>query len=295
MPIYNGSKYMAEAIDSILNQTYKNFEFIAVNDNSTDSTWEILKSYKKRYPKIRIINLTSQNGPFKAVNKAIRYVKGEFIAPMDSDDISHPKRLEKEVEFMLSHQDAIVIGTYTRIIDSYGNIIGKKTFATKNNDIYRQFFEVHPIVHPSSMVRRSLLPNKNILYEIKFGINDDYYTFYRLLKYGKFANIPEFLFYYRIHLNNNSLQGTKGKFLNSVKIRILALIKMGYVPSPVSAIKFLAQLAIVPLVPEKQLLTLYLVIMGFYKPADFASKFAQRLNASFAKVKNFSFTLLRAA
>lgn len=288
MPIHNGSKYMAEAIDSILNQTYKKFEFIIVNDNSTDSTLGILKNYKKRYPKIRIISLNSQHGPFAAINLAMKYTKGEFIAPMDSDDISDPKRLEKEVQFLLDNKDVIVVGTHARIINGQGNVIGKKTFGINHKDIYRQFFEVHPIVHPSSMIRRNLLPRKNAIYYNKFGINDDYFTFFNFLTYGKFANIGEFLFDYRIHLKNNSLQGLKGKFLNTVKIRLIAVTKLGYKPTVSSLIKFSGQIILVPLLPESWLYTLFLMSKGIYSPQNKLAKFMQKTSFSFPKAKTTS-------
>ncbi len=290
MPIYNGSKYMMDAIDSILNQTYKQFEFIIVNDNSTDSTLEILKDYKKRYPQIRIISLDFRHGPFGAINLAMKYAKGEFIAPMDSDDISHPKRLEKEVQFLLENKDVIVVGTHARIINGEGNVVGKKTFATNHDDIYRQFFEVHPIVHPSSMIRRSLLPKQNAIYYNKFGINDDYFTFFNFLTYGKFANIDEFLFDYRIHLKNNSLQKLKGKFLNTVKIRLIALTKLGYKPTVGGLIKFSGQIILVPLLPESWLFALFLISKGVYSPQSKFVKLMQKINFSFVKAKEPSLT-----
>lgn len=283
MPIYNGSKYMTEAIDSILNQTYRKFEFIIINDNSTDSTLEILKNYKKRYAKIRIINSNFQHGPFGAINLAMRYAKGEFIAPMDSDDISRPKRLEKQVQFLLDNKDVIVVGTHARIIDSEGNVIGKKTFATKNDDIYRQFFEVHPIVHPSSMIRRSLLPKKNTIYYNKFGINDDYFTFFNFLTYGKFANIDEFLFDYRIHLKNHSLQNLKGKFFNTVRIRLIVITKLGYKPTLGGLMKFSGQIILATFLPEPQLFTLFLFSKGIYSPQNRLVRFMQKINFNFVK------------
>jgi glycosyltransferase involved in cell wall biosynthesis len=295
MPIFNGSKYMVEAIDSILGQTYKNFEFFIVNDNSTDSTWEILKSYKKRYPKLKIIKLTSQHGPFGAINHALRLAKGKFIAPMDCDDISNPKRLEKEVKFLLNHKNVIVVGTYARIIDGNGKVIGKKAFTTKNSDIYKKFLEIHPIVHPSSMIRRSLLPEKNKIYYEQFGINDDYFTFFKLLEYGQFANIGEFLFNYRIHLKNNSLQGLKGKLFNTIKIRLIALTQLGYKPTLTGLIKFSGQIIVGSILSESQLFTLFLITKGIYTPQSMLAKLTQKVNFAFTKAKTASPTLLRTA
>lgn len=286
MPVYNGEVYIRSAVNSILNQTYRNFELIIVNDSSTDSTSDILSDFKKRYPKIKIINLNSKHGPFGAINLAMRQAKGEFIAPMDSDDISHPKRLEKQVQFMLDNKDVIVVGTHARIIDGKGNVIGKKTFATKHNDIYRQFFEVHPIVHPSSMIRRSLLPNKNTIYYNRFGINDDYFTFFNFLTYGKFANIDEFLFDYRIHLKNHSLQNLKGKFFNTLRIRLIAVTKLGYKPTLGGLMKFSGQIILATFLPEPQLFTLFLFSKGIYSPQNRLIRFMQKINFNFVKTKD---------
>jgi glycosyltransferase involved in cell wall biosynthesis len=288
MPIYNGSKYMAEAIDSILNQTYKKFELIIVNDNSSDSTFEILKSYKKRFPKIKIINLTSKHGPYKAINLALKSAKGDFIAPMDCDDISHPQRLEKEVDFLLRNKNVIVVGTHARIINSQGNVVGKKTFATEDKKIRRQFFEWHPFVHPSTMIRRSLLPDRNNLYYPKFGINSDYYTFFKLFEYGKLANIGEFLFNYRIHFDNNSLKNPKEKFFNSVKIRLYAVAKLGYKPNLFSLIKLFAQLTAVTIIPEKKLVSIYLMSKRNFGVKEAISAFFKRRSISFKKVPSVS-------
>lgn len=269
MPVYNGESFISEAIESILTQTYQDFELFIINDRSSDETSEIIKEYKKRFPqKIRLIQLNKRHGAYGAMNAAMKYAKGEFIAPMDSDDVSHPERLRKEVEFLLNNPDVIVVGSFARIIDKNKNVVGRKIFGITHQAIYSSFFYVHPIVHPSCMIRKNMLLQNDKLYQDIFGVNDDYYTFFTLLCLGKFANIPEFLLDYRVHLGNSSLQGLKSKFFNTVKIRLNAVRNLGYKPELSGYLRFLMQILLVSFIPEKVLLTIYLYIKGIHKPKD---------------------------
>jgi len=109
MPVYNGEKYLNEAIDSILGQTFKDFKFLIINDGSTDGTADILKSYKDS--RIKVTNNEKNIGLTKSLNKGLKMAKSEYIARMDADDISLPTRLQKQVEFMDSHPKVGVCGT----------------------------------------------------------------------------------------------------------------------------------------------------------------------------------------
>lgn len=273
MPVYNAGRFLAEAIDSILNQSCQNFELIIINDNSKDNSEEIILSYKNKYSsKIRYVKLTRRLGAFGAANIGIRQAKGEFIAPMDSDDVSHPQRFEKELNCLIQNKEIVVVGSQAKLIDKDGFVIGRKVFPSDHKDIYHSFFEVQPIVHPSCMIRRNLLPNKNKLYLNKYKVNDDYYTLFSLFRYGKFANLPEFLFNYRIHANNSSLQKIKQKFFNTVKIRIEAVTKFGYVPSLAGLLKFLTQIVVITPMPEKVLFYCFMMIKGIVTPKELAGK-----------------------
>lgn len=273
MPVYNAGSFLAEAIDSILNQSYQNFELIIINDNSKDNSEEIILSYKNRYSsKIKYIKLTRRLGAFGAANIGIQHAKGEFIAPMDSDDVSHSQRFEKEVNYLIQNKEIVVVGSQTKLIDKDGFIIGRKVFPLDHKDIYHSFFEVQPVVHPSCMIRRSMLPNRNKLYHNKYKVSDDYYTLFSLFRYGKFANLPEFLFNYRIHANNSSLQKIKQKFFNTVKIRIEAVTKFGYVPSSIGLLKFLLQILVITPMPEKVLFYCFMIKKGIITPKEPFSK-----------------------
>lgn len=273
MPVYNAKAYLAEAIESILHQTYENFELIIVDDGSTDNSWEVIKKYRARNPKkIKIFHLAKQvnyagNG---AVNYGLKYARGEYIARMDSDDIAHPERLEKQVNFMLNNPYVILVGSQAKLIDIKGKVFGVKKVPTDHKKIYDAYGMVHPIIHPSCMIRRSLLPDPNRIYEDKYGVNSDYYTFFRFLNRGRFANLDETLLKYRIHEGNFSLQKPKKKFINSIKIRLDAYHNLNYKLTLQAWVVMLLQSAIVLTLPERFIVPLYLTSRGMTNPLRFA-------------------------
>lgn len=271
MPVFNGSCYMSKAIDSILTQTYQNFELLIVDDASTDDTWQILNDYKndykKVYPeKIKIFRLEKNSGAFNAANYAYEQAKGGYIAPMDSDDISSPLRFEKQVAYLNQHPETVLVGSFAKIIDASDQVTGFKRYAVSNEDIYRQFAQINPIVHPACMIRKALIGNRKKLYLTEYGVNSDYYTLFSLLNLGKFANIPEYLLSYRVHGKNSSLQNLKKNFYTISHIRLAAVKNFNY-HFPISAIpKVILQYIIVTITPTRALLPLYLILMGMKKP-----------------------------
>jgi glycosyltransferase involved in cell wall biosynthesis len=265
MPVHNAGRFLAPAIESILAQTYKNFELIIVDDASTDDSWKTISQYAKKYKKqIQGIQTKKQvnsagNG---ATNYGLKFAKGEFIARMDADDISLPKRLEKQVAYMTQNPDTILLGTQAYVVDQKGKITGKKSLPVTHEGIYKEYGIIHPIVHPTVMIRRSLLPNPKKIYEMKWDVNDDYYTFFKLLGYGTFANLPEYLLKYRVHGGNLSLSKPKTKFYNSVSIRLQAVTKLGYNMSYKAWGLMLSQLVLVTLLPERAIVPFYMLLRG---------------------------------
>lgn len=288
MPVYNAGEFLVEAIESILNQSYKNFEFIIVDDGSTDGTANVLRSYQERYPKvIKTYYFKKNKGESAAANFAFHKARGEFIARMDADDISRPQRLEKQIKFMFSHPRVIVLGTQAEVVNSNGEIIGKKTFPLTHKKIYENFAIFHPILHPSCMIRKSLLPNKNFLYENKFEPNDEYYTFFKLLNYGKFANLKQSLMFYRIHSDNKSLQNPKSKFVNILRIRKAAFNHLQYKPTLKALVLNLLQCIAVGLLPGKLVVPIFMVLKGMYSSSRILDKISLQF-PSFRLRKNLS-------
>lgn len=263
MPVFNGSRFLSEAVESILNQTYKNIELLIVDDCSKDDSWKIIKGFQKQYPGIiKAVRLkknrnSAGNG---AVNAVLKKLKGKYYARMDADDISYPQRIEKQVEYMEKHPEVILCGTQGKIINEYNEIVGNKDFPCRHEEIYNNYFIFHPVLHPSIMVRLSMIPDKSKIYEEKMGVNDDYYTFFKLLQFGKFANLPEYLVGYRLHGNNLSLKSPKKKFISSLKIRAEAVYKFNYVPTVKAGILIVVQSVVIFLIPEKFIVPLYFMI-----------------------------------
>lgn len=270
MPVHNAGRFLVPAIESILKQTYPRIEFLIVDDASTDGSWDTIKNYRKRYKKIiRVFRISKQtnaagNG---AMNVGLTYAHGEFIARMDADDVAVPKRIEKQAAYLLAHPDIILAGSQATIIDKRGKKIGIKAVPTQHEAIYQQYGILHPVIHPSVMLRRSLLPDPNKIYAMKWSVNDDYYTFFKLLNYGKFANLPESLLKYRMHGANLSLLKPKERFLTSVWIRTDAVTHLNYRMSVWALMLLLVQLAVVPLIPERLIVPAYMLIRGMRTPS----------------------------
>jgi len=284
MPVYNGQAFIGEAIDSILLQTFQNFELLIVNDCSTDSTERIIDLYQKIYPqKIKLYKMQTKVGAFAAINSVVQKCKGQFIALMDSDDISLPERLKTQVKLLLDNSEIIVAGTQAIVINKNGEEIGRKIVPLDNQQIKKHFAFLHPMIHPSCMIRKNLLSDKDYIYENKYGVNDDYYTFFKLLNFGKFANTEEVLYKYRIHSDNSSLKNLKITLFNTISIRIDAWKNFHY-QLPLSAFLSIFILGIaLNFIPEKFILNCYLLIRGINSPKEIMNKVFSKIKITFLK------------
>ncbi len=138
MSVYNGDKYLREEIESILNQTFKDFEFIIVNDGSTDKSLEIIKSYND--PRIVIID-QENTGLAKALNNGINIAKGRYIARMDQDDISNPERFEKQIEFLENLSEYVAIGSWSNHISEHGEYLYTCKMPIDSSTLIKEFHQ----------------------------------------------------------------------------------------------------------------------------------------------------------
>lgn len=263
MPVYNGARFVGKAIESILNQTYPRWELLIADAGSIDDTWTILKHYKKIAPtKIRIFRLHKNGGAYAVANYVYQFAKGAYIAPMDADDVANRQRLQKQVECLEIHPETILVGSSAKIIDARGRITGYKNVPTNHGAIYQAFAFVNPIIHPSCMIKKSMLPRREFLYHTNFGVNSDYYTLFEWLNYGKFANLSEHLLSYRIHGTNSSLSNLKEKFWIITKVRLAAVTKLNYRAPWWMFPAMLLQAIPVLLLPEPVLRELFFYLRG---------------------------------
>ncbi|MFA6197911.1 MAG: glycosyltransferase family 2 protein [Patescibacteria group bacterium] len=194
MSVYNTECYISEAILSILNQSLTDFEFIIVNDGSTDNTQTILNKFQKQDSRITVIWNETNLGLIKSLNKALDTATGKYIARMDADDISLPHRLAIQTEFLRSHSDIFLVGTATTIIDERGQVLGTTRVTTKPDAICAKLEKSNCLSHPSIM----FLSEPFIRYRDKALHCEDYDLYLRLLLAGKkLANLSEPLIKYR--------------------------------------------------------------------------------------------------
>ncbi len=195
MSVYNGEQYLADAVDSILNQTFKDFEFIIVNDGSTDRTKEILEGFEDE--RIMVINQDNM-GISKSKNRAIELSKGEYIAIIDADDISLPQRLEKQVNFLDKHKDIGLVGTAANSIDEDGSILCTIPIIEDNETIQETLLRKNCFVHSSVMFRREAF-EKVGGYRSEFKSALDYDLLLRIAERYKVYNLKEILCKYRFN------------------------------------------------------------------------------------------------
>jgi glycosyltransferase involved in cell wall biosynthesis len=199
MPVYNGEKYLREAIDSILNQTYRDFEFIILNDGSTDSTEEIILSYDD--PRIVYVKNKENLQIVKTLNQGIALAKGKYIARMDADDISLPRRFEKQIALMTARPDIDVCGTWYK---TFGEKEYLQKLPTQDEQIKVDLLFYTSLAHPSIMMKKSIFDECK--YSENFPKAEDYALWIELADKFKFANIPESLLHYRLHQNQTGTE-----------------------------------------------------------------------------------------
>jgi len=208
--VYNGEKYLAETIESILNQTFQNFEYIIINDGSKDSSLKIITELMKKDKRIVLINNKKNIGSALSRNLGLKKAQGKYIAILDHDDISLPERLEKEYNFLEKNHDIFLVGSGAINIDKNG----KKISRDKPINNLQKIINILPTKcvfhHPSVMYRN----NENLFYRDKILYADDYDFYLRLLTDNKkLININELLIHYRIHEKGSS-------FSNAAKLSL---------------------------------------------------------------------------
>lgn len=195
MPVYNGEKYLAEAIRSILDQSFKDFELLVINDGSTDRTGDMLRSYTD--PRIVILENETNLGLSKSFNKGIMASRGSYIARMDADDVAVPERFEKQMSFLAAHPEVDIVGSATWRIDGEGRRLGISRKALEPQALKWQSLFSTPLFHPTVMGKASVF--KENPFDESLPSSEDYELWSRLIfeKNIKIANLPEPLLMYR--------------------------------------------------------------------------------------------------
>ena len=195
MPVYNGELYMCAAIESILKQTFTDFELIIINDGSSDSSSKIIESFSD--PRIVYINNSENTGLAKVRNKGLDVVRGEYIAWLDCDDISLPTRLEKQVNLLDVNLDIGICGTWVKTIDGESENIWR--YPTDSGFIRARMLFDDPLATSSVMLRAACISVQRLRFNLDYPPAEDYELWERISREWDVTNIPEVLTYYRIH------------------------------------------------------------------------------------------------
>lgn len=225
LPVYNGASYLREAIDSILNQTLKDFELLIINDGSTDNSAEIIKSYPDK--RIVFSDNEKNTGLVNVLNQGICMARGEYIARMDCDDIALPRRLEKQVHFMDNHRHVVVCGTRFEIIAKKRLI---PVIKLDHPEIKCEMLFNSPFAHPTVMLRNRILQVNGLFYSSQHQDAEDFEFWQRLSEYGHLANLSDILLRYRIHHSQVSNKHSEEQRTSADKIRLLQLNKLNIYP-----------------------------------------------------------------
>lgn len=228
MPVRNGAKYIRKAIESILCQTFTDFELLILDDGSTDQTVNIVRSYKDK--RIRLIQNDKSLNLAEARQKAVVLSRGKYIAYLDSDDRALPQRLAEQIQFLNKNSDISVVGSWVEIIDEKGN--SKRTIWKHTSS---------PDIIPSILLFRNCFTQSSVLlkkecllttsYRSKYWPAPDFDLWARLSQKYKMANIPKVLTYYRVHQENSSMQKQKEIKKCTQLIFSNSLKRFGFMPT----------------------------------------------------------------
>ncbi|KKP94042.1 MAG: Glycosyl transferase family 2 [Parcubacteria group bacterium GW2011_GWA1_36_12] len=231
MSVYNGMPYLQEAVKSILNQTYKDFEFIIVDDASTDDSLKYLKGINDK--RIKILSNEKNLGLAVSLNKALNAARGEYIARMDADDISKPERLHIQLNFMELNPQIDICGSFVSVIDENGKLVGSIKKPTTDDKIKKQIYWLTPLLHPTWFAKKEVF-TKLKGYDEKWDYVEDFEFLIRAKDF-KMANISKYLLFFRSQKERRSQKTIEKIYRNSLKLRqkIFREQKLGFSYLPI--------------------------------------------------------------
>jgi glycosyltransferase involved in cell wall biosynthesis len=234
MPAYNSARFVRQAIESILNQTYSNFEFIVVDDGSTDDTLSIALAYAERDRRVRVIQ-PNHGGSSTALNIAIEEATNDWVAIMHADDVSLPYRLERQLRAARNRAGVVAWGAFAYHINSIGKILSlSRAGPTTEEEFYdlRRRGQLFTIIHPTALLRKDIVQRAGG-YDPRFGAAEDLDLFERMAEFGPILAVPEPLVLYRMHGSSVTMgHFSEEKFLTRfVSARLRARLRVEPLPT----------------------------------------------------------------
>ena len=217
LPVHNSARHLTDCLKSLVSQSYRQIEIIAIDDFSTDNSFKILKSIARKYKKVRVYKNIKRYGVVMTLNRGLRRAKGDYIAFMDASDINAKQKIKKQVEFLLGNQGVVAVGAQCRFLNDKGALIGKSSFPRENQFIYKSPLHGISMQFETVLINTTLIP-KDLL---RFQASSDHFIYsdvlMKLLPYGKFANLPQYFHYHR---------NDPKEYFGDLRIHLISLIKL---------------------------------------------------------------------
>ena len=228
-PNYNNSKYISETIESIINQTYKNFEYIIIDDCSTDNSWKIIQKYSQMDKRIKCYRNDRNLKIVGTRNKGFlnSSPKAKYFSIIDSDDVAFPQRLEKQIIFLENNSDYGLVGSNAVIINEKSEFIGYRNYPLDDHEIRKIITRINPFTQSSVTLRKDII-NIIGLYDKKWFVCQDYDYWLRVGRKWKLRNLSEPLIKYRLNSGQVKNKFLKETLINTFKIQKKAIREYGY-------------------------------------------------------------------
>lgn len=249
-PAYNAEKYISESVDSILNQTFNDFEIIVIDDCSTDKTWDIIQEYAVRDNRIVAVKNDENLGIAGNRNKGLGLARGKYIAWQDADDISLPTRIQKQFDFLESHPEVGIVGGFLQFFSDDGRSSGIRKYCENDADLRKKIFRYSPVAQPASMIRKQCLDEAG-KYNLKYPPAEDIDMSFRIGMKYKFANLQEIVLKYREHPNSATFTRLKKIELSTMEIRKKYSRGFNYRPTLLDVIYNMLQFVSIFIVPPR--------------------------------------------
>jgi hypothetical protein len=223
MTVYNGARFLRDAVESILNQTFDDFEFLIVDDGSTDVTPAVLAEYQHADSRI-CVQTQSNRGQCPSLNDACRSARANYIARMDSDDVSRPDRFEKQMEFLSTHPDVALVGAQMVRVTDADVEVDVWRYPTANDELQEALLASNVFAHPSVVFRRDVFLKVGG-YRCQFAPAEDYDLWLRIADQHAIANLPDPLLRYRLHGDNLSVQNLRTQVVGALSAQAATRIR----------------------------------------------------------------------
>jgi glycosyltransferase involved in cell wall biosynthesis len=232
MSVFNGQPFLGQAVESILNQTFTDLEFIVIDDGSTDDTWETLARYAEQDQRLVLLRNQPNIGVVRSLNRGLEAARGEFVVRQDADDVSLPQRIEKQVAFLDAHPEVGVVGTVPQIVSVNGASFGANVYtATQNEEIQHRLLDHMCLCGPSIAVRKECFRAAGFYFSEGLDASEDYDVCLRLAEVTQMASLAESLYQYRQHPNSASrTREQKQMFNKAVALERAICRRFGPVP-----------------------------------------------------------------